>query len=187
MSEAISALNGAGAKGFATVTEIGPQGMITLRGDLSTMKDALAQISGTLPDARGITHTGGRSVAWMSPDELLILLPYDQVGAAIETLNGALAGTHFLAVNVSDARAIFTVSGAGNAVRETLAKLAPVDLSPEVFKPGEIRRTRIAQIAAAFWLAEDGTAHVICFRSVAQYAFDLLKTAASDGAEVGYF
>ena len=34
--------------------------------------------------------------------------------------------------------------------------------------------------------AEDAFA-LICFRSVAGYVFDLLKTAARPGGEVGYF
>jgi sarcosine oxidase subunit gamma len=123
----------------------------------------------------------------MSPDELLLLLPYAQVAQTLTTLNEALAGMPFLAVNVSDARALFSVIGAPNTVRETLAKLTPADLSPDALKPGELRRTRLAQIPAALWLMPDGSARVICFRSVAQYAFDLLKTAGAKGTEVGFF
>jgi len=189
MSEALSALNGAYSKGAVTVADIGPQGMITLRGDLSDAKltAAVADVTGLeLPGQRKITENGTQSVAWMSPDELLILLPYDQVGAAVQTLNTALAGTHFLAANVSDARALFRVSGKPAHVREVIAKLSPVDLSPDAFGPGDIRRTRLAQVAAAFWLNEEGEAQIVCFRSVARYAFDLLKTSAAAGP-VRYF
>lgn len=189
MSEAVSALQGAFAKGAVSVAEIGPQGMITLRGDLSDAKLAAAvqQVTGAeMPGQRKITHAGACAVAWMSPDELLILLPYGDVAAAIAALNAALAGSHFLAVNVSDARALFRVTGAPAHVREVIAKLAPADLSPEAFAPGDIRRTRLAQVAAAFWLTEEGEARIVCFRSVARYAFDLLKTSAAAGP-VRYF
>jgi sarcosine oxidase subunit gamma len=47
------------------------------------------------------------------------------------------------------------------------------------FPAGEIRRTRLAQIAAAFWMPQEGTVELVCFRSVAQYAFDLLTQAAA--------
>lgn len=189
MSEAVSALNNAYAKGAITVQEVGPQGMITLRGDLSDANFAAAvtQVTGaSVPGQRKITHAGANSVAWMSPDELLILLPYAEVGAAVASLNAALAGTHFLAVNVSDARALFRVTGKPAEVREVIAKLAPADLSPDAFAPGDIRRTRLAQVAAAFWLTQEGEANLVCFRSVARYAFDLLATSAAAGP-VKYF
>ncbi|THD72661.1 sarcosine oxidase subunit gamma [Thalassobius vesicularis] len=189
MSEAVSALNNAYAKGAITVQEVGPQGMITLRGDLSdaAFGAAVAQVTGaSVPGQRKITHAGANAVAWMSPDELLILLPYAEVGAAVSSLNAALAGTHFLAVNVSDARALFRVTGKPGPVREVIAKLAPADLSPDAFALGDIRRTRLAQVAAAFWLTQEGEANLVCFRSVARYAFDLLATSAAAGP-VGFF
>ncbi len=102
-------------------------------------------------------------------------------------LQAALSGTHHLAENVSDARALIALSGPDARVREVLAKLAPVDLHPAHFKPGDIRRTRLAQVAGAFWMAEAGQANVICFRSVAQYVFDLLSAAADPAASVDYF
>ncbi|MEP2203837.1 MAG: sarcosine oxidase subunit gamma, partial [Tateyamaria sp.] len=67
------------------------------------------------------------------------------------------------------------------------AKLAPVDLAPGQFTSGMFRRTRMGQVPAAFWLREDGVFEVICFRSVAQYMFDLLSVAAQPGSEVGHF
>ena len=189
MSEAVSAVPNAQAKGAdVTVTEAGLQGMITLRGDLSApeMANALGALSLTVPGQRQIVHAGDKSAAWMSPDELLVLLPYAEVSAAVATLTDALAGVHSLVANVSDARAMFRITGKPAAVRETLAKLAPADLSPDAFAPGEMRRTRMAQVAAAFWLTEEGAANVVCFRSVGKYAFGVLKTSAEAGS-VGFF
>ncbi|MEX0340146.1 MAG: sarcosine oxidase subunit gamma, partial [Arenibacterium sp.] len=100
------------------------------------------------------------------------------------TFASALAKAHALAVNVSDARAVFRVSGP--ATRDVLGKICPLDLSPGAFGPGDFRRTRMAQIAAALWMEEDGSIGIICFRSMAQYVFDLLSVAAQEGSEVGY-
>ncbi len=189
MSEALSAMQGAFAKGAVTVQDIGPQGMITLRGDLTDAKLAAAvqDVAGTaIPAQRRVETAGERTVAWMSPDELLILLPYADANPAVARLSSALAGTHALAANVSDARALFRLSGKPAQVREVMAKLAPADLSPDAFGPGDFRRTRLSQIAAAFWMPTPDSFHVVCFRSVAQYAFDLLKTSAQDGP-VGFF
>lgn len=49
------------------------------------------------------------------------------------------------------------------------------------------RRTRLAQVPAALRMVDDETFEVICFRSVAQYVFDLLKVAGQPGSEVGFF
>lgn len=68
-----------------------------------------------------------------------------------------------------------------------MGKLAPVDLSAEAFQPGQIRRSRLAQVAGAFWMDDAETFRVVCFRSAADYAFKLLKVAAQPGSEVGVY
>ncbi|CUH80021.1 sarcosine oxidase subunit gamma [Tropicibacter naphthalenivorans] len=188
MSKPVLPLGGASSQGIVTVAEHGPAGMITLRGDLSSeaLIKAVTDLTGAaMPGQRGANTNGDYGLLWMSPDELLILLPYAEADAAVATLDTALAGTHFLAVNVSDARAQFILKGA--AVREVIAKIAPVDLSPAAFAPGEVRRTRFAQVAAGFWLADAETAHVFCFRSVAEYMFNTLRAVSVTGSEVGVF
>ncbi len=188
MSNAVSALQGVSYDGYVKVTEQGLRGMITLRGDLASakLKTAVSKLSGVkVPAVNACAFKGAYGVAWMSPDELLILCPYDAAEAGVAQLSKALKGQHFLAANVSDARAVFQIEGA--QVREVLAKLAPVDLSEGAFQLGQLRRTRIAQAPAAFWLKDAGTAEVICFRSQADYVFELFKRAAMPGAEVGVF
>jgi len=188
MAEPVTALNGARFDGLATIADGGPTGMITLRGDLSSkeVKAAVKKAVGLdIPVQRQALSGEGTAVLWMSPDELLLICAYERVAETIATLDGALTGQHYLAVNVSDARTYMQVSGAG--AREVLAKLCPVDLSEAAFTPGMFRRTRMAQVPAAFWLDGEGVFHLICFRSVADYAFNLLKTAALPGGEVGIY
>ena len=187
MSNAISALDGANYDGFAQVQEMGVQGMITLRGDLAEAKLRKAAEKATgckMPEQNRINAKGRSGIAWMSPDELLLLLPYSEVDTHLAAIEKSLTGEPALAVNVSDARALFEVSG-GAQVREVIAKLAPVDMS--TFAPGMFRRTRIAQVPAAFWMPQEGVFRVVCFRSVAQYVFDVLCVAAQPGSEVGVF
>lgn len=181
----VSALDGAAFQGFAEITEMGLCGMITLRGDLGSagIKAAVKAATGSpVPKQRRIAQGASGAVAWMSPDELLIMVDYDAVIDALAAIETTLAGHHYLAENVSDARAVFQISGVG--AREVIAKLAPVDMA--AFSDDEIRRTRLAQVAAAFWMVGDDTLQIVCFRSVAQYVFDLLSTAAQSGTEVGY-
>lgn len=187
MSDAVSALNGKVAAGEVTVRETGLQGMIILRGDLADKKlQAVCKaVTGVAVPKQGKAAVEGNAgLAWMSPDEVLVLVPYDQVAESISKIDAALAGTHYLAENVSDARALILVEG--DFGREAIAKLAPVDLHPASFKPGDFRRTHLGQVAGAFWMQDDDTFAVICFRSVAEYAFNLLAASAKAG-RVGHF
>lgn len=182
MSKLVSALNGATANGFATIREIGPLGMITLRAkpDVAGLAAAITAVTGTgLPAQRRIEVAGDKACAWMSPDEYLLIVPYDQVAGALALLASHLAGQHHLAVDVSDARAVFRIEGA--AADQVLMKLAPADLS--ALAPNEVRRTRIAQVAGAFWAGEGGYT-LVCFRSVAGYVMGLLSHSVQPGAEL---
>ena len=182
MSEPRSALGHAAFDGFAQVQEIGPLGMITLRAkpDLPGLAAAVKKVGGLpMPEVRRIATKGDRSIGWMSPDEWLIVLPYAEVDAAIEALNKALAGKHFLAVNVSDARCVFRIKGPKSD--QVLMKLSPVDQS--ALAEGELRRTRLAQVACAFWRDEEGHT-LVAFRSVAAYVMGLLTHSAQPGSEL---
>ena len=175
MSDPVSALNGASFQGFAAIHEIGPLGMITLRAKgVKALDKAIKAVTGTkVPAQRRIEVNGDRACGWMSPDEYLLIVPYAEVRDALASLARSLAEEHHLAVDVSDARAVFRVEGERAA--EVLAKLAPVDF--DKLEPGELRRSRTAQVAAAMW-EQDGGFTLVCFRSVARYVFDLLENAA---------
>ncbi len=188
MSDAVSVVNGASFDGAVQVKDAGLVGMVTLRGDFTS--DSLAKavksaVGLALPAARQVKQGAKGGVAWMSPDELLLFCEYDNADALVAKLEKALAGEHFLAVNVSDARASFTLTGAG--VREVIAKGSPADLSPEAFRQGEIRRSRLGQVAVAFWLSGPDTMELVCFRSVGSFVYDWLCVAAEKGTLPEYF
>lgn len=186
MSNIVSALQGESYSGYVQVQEMGLQGMLTIRADLSMAKTAKAVKSAVgveMPKPRKVNMVDGMGAAWMSPDELLLMMPYDVAEETADKLRKSLGKTHSLVVNVSDARVVFTLKG--KAVREVLAKLSPADLA--ALPKGEIRRSRLAQVPAAFWVSGRDEISLIAFRSVAQYVFDLLKTAAKPGGEVGAF
>lgn len=189
MSEPVSALSGVVfSDGIAEVAEADLQGMITLRGDLAAepLQTALAaMISGGVPETGTVNISKDRAVAWMSPDELLLMVPYDTAASMLEQIQRDLGDSHTLAVNVSDARAAFKVSGA--RAREVLGKLCPVDFSPAGFVTGMFRRTRLAQVPAAVWLCREDCLQVVCFRSHARYVFDVLTVAAQEGSSVDIY
>lgn len=189
MSEPVSALGGASFDGIIRIAESGPRGMITLRGDLSsaTLKKAVKSVTGlSMPAKMSALVEDARGVCWMSPDELLILLPHADASSAVAALSAALKKEHALVVDVSDARASFILEGEGASIRETLAKLTPADMRAKALPVGTLKRTRLAQVPAAFYFASETQAELICFRSVAAYTFGILKHAATPGSEVGY-
>ncbi|MBL4919168.1 sarcosine oxidase subunit gamma [Szabonella alba] len=181
MSEPQSALGNPVFEGFATVREIGPIGMITLRATLSApvLAKALAGVGLALPAQRRILRQGARAAGWMSSDELLILLPHSEVPEVLASLSKALQGEHHLLADISDARAVFRIEGV--KAGQVLAKLCPVDL--DRLEPGELRRSRAAQVACAFWAEDDGFT-LISFRSVAGYVMGLLTHSAQTGSEL---
>jgi len=113
----------------------------------------------------------------MSPDELMLLGPPEATAARLAALGEALAGAHHLAVDVSDARAAFVLEGF--AAREVLARGAPVDLSPAAFGVGDVRRTRLGQVAVALWSPAPEVFELMCFRSVADFVHDWLRHACA--------
>jgi sarcosine oxidase subunit gamma len=181
MSDPVSALQGASFAGFASVREVGPIGMVTLRAKgLKTLDKAIKAAVGTkAPSQRRIEINGDRACGWMSPDEYLVVLPYAEVSKALAAISKALGNDHHLAVDVSDARAVFRVEG--DKADQVLRKLVPADL--DNLAPGELRRTRAAQVAVAFWQQDDGFT-LVCFRSVAGYVMGLLANAAQPGCEL---
>ncbi len=163
-----------------SVRDLGLRGMITLRCDISKTTEIVGMEK---PSIGKIVTCGERSLAWMSPDEVLVLLPYQDVTTALSQISEQFQSLHHLVVDVSDARAMFSLTGQG--AREVIAKLAPVDMHADSFGPGQFRRSRLGQVAAAFWMVENGDINLICFRSVASYVYALLDKSAADGP-VGY-
>ncbi|NBZ87597.1 sarcosine oxidase subunit gamma [Stagnihabitans tardus] len=180
-AQSVSPLGGASFEGFAKVREIGPLGMISLRAkrDVPGLEGAFASLGLALPEQRRITGTTAKGAGWMSPDEYLILVPYAEVSGALANLAQALKGSHHLAVDVSDARAVFRIEG--EKAGQVVAKLGPIDVAS--LAPNELRRSRAAQVAAAVW-AEEGGFTLVCFRSVAAYVMGLLTASAAPGAEL---
>ncbi len=185
MSEIVSALPQAKSSGIVSVEEAGLAGMVTLRGDLESaafQSAVKAVLEIDVPPLRRMTLNGVRAVLWMSHDELLLMCAHGEADHLVAKLEDALSDQHHLAVNVSDARAVFTITGDDGSIRDVLAKLTPADLRPESLPVHEVRRTRLAQVPAAIWFDGDGQASVVCFRSVAEYVFGLLDRSSRPGS-----
>lgn len=186
MSDVMAPMEGALSEGLLRIEALAPQGQITLRCEVSD--DYRAKLDGLLglgfPDPLSAVSDGTHALLWMSPDELLLLLPYDEVPQMLARIDETFPGWILLATDVSDARAHFRLSGPH--LRDVLSKVTPADMAPGAFAPGDVRRSRLAQVAAGYWLRAEDEAQVFVFRSVGDYAFKVLSTAAEPGGEVGF-
>ena len=171
------------AKASATLSyRCEPRGMITVRADLDDAAIASAvstAIGAGVPGMRQIVATPAGLAVWMSPDELLVTCDYTEADAVASGLRTVLADVHHLVVNVSDARALFAIEG--DHWRDVLAKGMPVDFRPTSFGDGQVRRSRLGQVAAAIWMTDESRAELVCFRSVADFVEDWLALACKDG------
>jgi len=85
----------------ASVTLLPPRGMLTLRGDLNSpeFSSALDTITGTaVPEMRRAEINGENGALWMSPDELLVFVPYTDRERRLSEFEQALSGSHALAL-----------------------------------------------------------------------------------------
>lgn len=190
MSEPVSVLNGAAAEGglIIAIADRGPVGQVTLRADLAdpAVTDAVRDATGAeMPGTwQCRIDAAGHGAVWMSPDELLLLVPYAEAEAKAAQLSEALGERHHMAVNVSDARVVLALSGA--RVAEVLSKGVPVDLSDTAFPVGSARRSHLAETAVGFWRIGQEDWEIVCFRSFAQHLFDWLTASGVEGAEVDH-
>ncbi len=162
------------------VTELGGVGMITVRGDLSNKRfqTVMAKICNLeVPKPLTINKNRNICVAWMSPDELLLVCHSDAYTKKIrKDLGSSLKLIHSLVLDVSGSRSIFLIEG--TLWRELLAKGSPVDLRSNSFTKESFRRTRMGQISVAFWMGGDDSAYVICGKSYSSFFYDWLCNAA---------
>lgn len=177
-----------GESGSARLAEGRRRGMITVKADLSdpALGGAVsAAVGAETPAVRRAAMAGESGAIWMAPDELLLLTPLSEVGAKARLIEETAPGAS--AVDVSDMRAVLQLTGP--TARETLAKTAPIDLHPDGFQLGDVRRTRIGAVAGMIVQvsAAPETFEIYCFRSVADYMWDLLSVSAESAAEIGMF
>ncbi|WP_246026561.1 sarcosine oxidase subunit gamma [Paracoccus luteus] len=165
---------------LASVTEVSGLGMVAVRADLMRAGDAIAHAAGlSIPAPNRFVTDGRRWLGWMSPDELLLILPQGEVADALAALTDALAGEHALVADVSDMRCVFDVGGRKPA--QALAKLCPVDFA--ALPDDGLRRTRAAQVAFAVW-RQGGGWRIIAFRAVTDYLRGVLTAAAAPGTDL---
>ena len=165
-----------------------PLAQINLRGDAndSVFKDAVQTVAGCgFPgEANTVSRsaTGDRSIAWLGPDEWLLVGGEGEGPALCADLAASLTGRHASTLDVSANRMIIEVSGSG--ARDLLAKGCSLDLHSREFAADDCAQTLLAHVQIILEQVDDAPTFRIYVRpSFSRYLADwLLKAAAGSGS-----
>lgn len=145
---------------LTAITEIGQINLRVDGGNGVLLENIRKALGLPLPTQPNTSHTNrARTTIWLGPDEWLILCPLREVEATMELLREVCVNRHAAIVDVSDNRAILSLSGA--RVWKVLQKGCTLDLHPATWHPDMCAQTLFmrAQIillmqneAPTFWL-----------------------------------
>jgi sarcosine oxidase subunit gamma len=166
-----------------TLTERALLGKVGLRGDASdpAFVQTIASVLGASPPISPNTVTRGSeaTLLWLGPDEWLAVTSPGKEADAIARLDGAFAGRHASAIDVSDART--TIRLAGPRAADVLAKGCPLDLHPHVFAPGTCAQSSIAKASVLIHRLDEPPAFdIYVAASFAEYLWVWLQDAARE-------
>jgi len=123
------------------------------RGQRAALQERMAAHIGiALPEGARRVTVGAVAAAGTGPGSWLLICG-NGGNAWIAALRSAVGDTASL-VDQSDAYGVLSLTGP--ALRETLAKLVPLDLHPRAFRVGDVAATLVAHIGVSLWRIEDG-------------------------------
>jgi sarcosine oxidase, subunit gamma len=163
-----------GAPGV-TLTPAPPANRVSLRADPADAKALSKALGLELPmtPKTSARNDHGRLVAWLGPDEWLII---DEKADPLADLEKVTA-LHS-AVDISHRNSAILVSGKG--ARATVQSGCPQNLSDKMFPVGAASRSVMGKIEVLILRTGDNEFRVECWRSFSDYAFAMLSEAARD-------
>jgi sarcosine oxidase subunit gamma len=115
-----------------------------------------------------VARAGENAIAWLGPDEWLVISHPDSREGISAMLSDALAGLHVSVNDISSGQTIIRLRGA--RARDLLSKGCPIDLHPRAFGPGQCAQSHIAKSNALIIQVDDEpTYDVVVRRSFADY------------------
>ncbi len=118
-------------------------GKLVLRATADVAEAAADVLGFPLPGSLRDAGSAAVRALWLGPDEWLLLVGAAEVEVQAAALRAGLAGRHHAVIDVSDR---FTGIGVGGAhAADVLAAGCPLDLHPQVFRPGMVTRTLLGK------------------------------------------
>lgn len=134
-----------------------------------------------LPAGPRRTGSGELAVAGIGPESWL--MTREHAGYAFAIGLRASLGSHAAVLDLSDAYVMLRLTGA--RLRDTLAKLVPLDLHERSFRVGDVAQTVAEHMAVMLWRLEDTdrgeAAFELCAgRSLARSLYGALRDSAAE-------
>lgn len=102
-------------------------------------------------------------LVWVGPDDWFVVGPKGQAPAIESRLRTALAGLHHAVTDVSGGYTVLHLSG--RPVREVLAQGCPLDLHPQVFRPGSSAGSLFFKTSIWLWQTDEAPTYEVLVRS----------------------
>ena len=115
---------------------------------------------------------------WLGPDQWLLASDNKPAGEILESVDSALSGRTYAAVDTSSANVCLRLSG--SAARNLLAMGCGIDMHHTAFVKGQCIRTNFAQVALFIAAVDDDCFELYVDRSLGQYLRDWLLAASED-------
>ena len=130
-------------------------------------------------ESNTVSRVGEAAIAWLGPDEWLVVSPPDVKDGLAAKLQGALTGLHVSVNDISGGQTIIRLRGA--RARDLLNKGCPLDLHPRAFRAGQCAQSHIAKSNALIIQLDDRpTYDVVVRRSFADYLARWFKHAGME-------
>lgn len=162
--------------------DLGLASMLAAKGQAAALAQCMRQrLHIDLPQRPRRTIAGDFALICTAPDTWLAMQAgaRNDLAAELRQLVGKLASIS----DQSDGYAVLRLSGPN--IRDTLAKMIPVDLHHRAFAPGDVAATAAGHIGATLWrLADDASGRpvfeIAVFRSMAEHFWHFLCDSAAE-------
>tara|TARA_B100001057_G_C22776994_1_gene922026 strand:+ start:46 stop:411 length:366 start_codon:yes stop_codon:yes gene_type:complete len=109
----------------------------------------------------------------MSYDELLIICDFQLKNKIFKKFDEFKYKSKILIFDVSDTRTIFKLKGKYS--KEIISKGCPKDMSEKSFQKDSFFRSRLGNVAVAFWTLSEDSIALMCSKSVTDFTFQWLS------------
>lgn len=161
---------------------VGLASVLVRKGRIAALSQRACECFGIeLP--RGPHRAGADGVAFAGTGPEAWLVTSEQGGNAFAASLRETLGDLASVSDQSDGYAVLRLTGP--KLRDTLAKIIPIDLHPRAFKPGDVASTLASHVGAMLWRLEDDAEgspvfEVAVFRSFAGSFWHALSASAAE-------
>jgi sarcosine oxidase, subunit gamma len=157
--------------------------IVNLRGDGSdpAFLSAIRSVAGLDLPVKPNTSTsaGGLTMLWLGPTEWWIIGADGDQDKLCPAFAQAFQGQHAAIIDVSESRAVISVSGA--KARDLLARGISLDLHPRVFQPGQCAQTGMTRANVLIHQTDSVPSYdLYVLKSFADYLWQWLHLAGRD-------